>query len=377
MYITVKLPPFRHQMTLEELLFSDDAKSYIRNKDGSTKTYKTDGLSKHMSLKFGINPTYLINRLKDFCEMFKHLYVDDMKTLYRVFTIPKKTGGVRIISAPNEELMNALRILKSIFENDFLALHHASAYAYIHKRSTIDCVKKHQSNESKWFAKLDLHDFFGSTSKEFLMSMLAEIYPFSEVIKKDPEVLSKALDLAFLDGGLPQGTPISPLLTNIMMIPVDYAMFNTLRNFNGQKFVYTRYADDFIISSRYDFKIKDIENYVVNTLKEFNAPFTINSKKTRYGSSAGSNWNLGVMLNKDNKITVGHKNKKRFQAMIHNYAMDKINGKGWELSEVQALSGTYSYYKMVEGEDIDNIVKHISDKLNVNILELMKSDLSA
>lgn len=37
-----------------------------------------------------------------------------------------------------------------------------------------------------------------------------------------------------------------------MMIPVDFKLSNTLRNFEKQSFIYTRYADDFIISSKYD-----------------------------------------------------------------------------------------------------------------------------
>ena len=40
-----------------------------------------------------------------------------------------------------------------------------------------------------------------------------------------------------------------------MMIPVDFKLFKAFRSFNEQRFIYTRYADDFIISSKYDFDV--------------------------------------------------------------------------------------------------------------------------
>ena len=273
--------------------------------------------------------------------------------------------------------MNALRDLKTIFEEDFGALYHTSAFAYVRKRSTIDAVKRHQYNESKWFGKYDLSNFFGSTTPEYVNKMFSMIFPFSEIMKnpEGKEQLTTALSLAFLDGGLPQGTPISPIITNIMMIPVDFTLSKKLREFEKQKFVYTRYADDFFVSSRYDFDFRKIEALIVDVLKSFDAPFSIKSSKTRYGSSSGSNWNLGVMLNKDNKITIGYKKKRQFQAMLASYTMDKLNGRSWDLNDVQVLEGYRNYYRMIEGETIDKIVEHLSNKFRVDIIGMIKEDL--
>lgn len=285
----------------------------------------------------------------------------------------------RRIDAPKDELKAVLYQLKAIFEEMFGALYHTSAFAYVKNRSTLDALKKHQSNESKWFGKYDLSNFFGSTTVDFIMKMFSMIFPFSEVVKYPlgREELEKALSMCVLRGVLPQGTPISPAITNIMMIPIDYKLSNTLRDFNGQNFVYTRYADDFLISSKYDFKYKDIEKLLVDTLAEFEAPFTIKSEKTRYGSSAGSNWNLGVMLNKDNNITVGYKKKRQFQAMLSSYIMDRKRGQRWDKSDIQQMEGFRNYYRMVEGETIDKIIEHIGRKFNVDIVQLIKEDLRA
>lgn len=87
----------------------------------------------------------------------------------------------------------------------------------------------------------------------------------------------------------------------------------------------------------------DVEKFIVDVLAEFGAPFTIKTAKTRYGSSAGSNWNLGVMLNKDNNITIGHKKKRQFQAMLSSYVLDKQNGHPWDRTDNSQNSGDYPY----------------------------------
>lgn len=375
-YITVRQSPIYHQMTLEEYLFQDYQRTAVINDNTSnTKTYEVDRVSERFTQNLEVDQ--LIGKLEQFNQSTANLREQERLSLYETFYIPKRSGGLRQINAPKPELMDALRRLKTIFEEDFHALYHTSAFAYVKKRSTVDAVKRHQKNESKWFGKLDLHDFFGSTSIEFVMSMFSMVFPFNAVIEipAGRAALQQALDLAFLNGGLPQGTPISPLITNIMMIPFDFKLTRALREFEKQRYIYTRYADDFIISSKFDFDVRAVEKLVVDTLESFGAPFTINASKTRYGSSAGRNWNLGVMLNKDNEITVGHKNKRRLQSMLHNYIMDKRSGVAWEKSDIQTMQGLISYYRMVEEENIDAIIRHLNEKMNVNAMQLIKDDL--
>lgn len=375
-YITVKQPPMYHQMTLEEFLFGTDISEQILNSNlSNTKTYEFDRISNRFLDTIDVQE--LIQVLTVFNEQTKPLHDKPRHDLYREFHIPKKSGGLRKIDAPEPELMDALRRLKTIFEENFKALYHTSAFAYVKHRSTIDCVKRHQANESKWFGKYDLSNFFGSTTPEFVLHMFSMIFPFSEIMKDEvgKHEFETAISLAFLDGGLPQGTPISPTITNIMMIPVDFKLANGFRDFNGQRFIYTRYADDFQVSSRYAFSFREVERFISDTLHEFGAPFQINSSKTRYGSSAGSNWNLGIMLNKDNEITVGYKVKKQFQAMLSSYIMDKKNGVAWDKTDIQTMDGYRNYYRMVEGETIDKMVEHIGQKFGVNVVQMIKQDL--
>lgn len=375
-YITVMQSPIYHQMTLEEFLFQNfQAPTILNTNVSNTRTYAYETVSEHFTSR--IDTDALIRKLVRFNEQTEALRAQERSTLYETFHIPKRSGGLRRIDAPKPELMNALRNLKTIFEEDFRALYHTSAFAYVKNRCTVDAVKRHQKNNSKWFGKLDLHDFFGSTTLDYVIKMFSMVFPFSEIVKfpNGEAELRKALDLAFLNGGLPQGTPLSPLITNVMMIPVDYKLANAFRDFDKQRFIYTRYADDFIISSKVDFDVHRVEKLVVDTLHEFGAPFTINESKTRYGSSAGRNWNLGVMLNKDNEITVGHKKKRQFQSMLYNYITDKRKGISWPREDVQTMQGLHSYYRMVEPETIDAIVKHTNEKMETDVLRLIKDDL--
>lgn len=375
-YITVRQSPIYHQMTLEEFLFQNfQAPPVVNANMANTKTYEFESASEHFTSKLDVDS--LIRKLEQYNQSTAQLRERDRHSLYDSFHIPKKSGGLRKIDAPLPELMDALRRLKTLFEEDFHALYHTSAFAYVKKRCTVDAVKRHQQNNSKWFTKLDLHNFFGSTTPEFVMSMFSMVFPFSEVVKtqRGRDALRTALELAFLDGVLPQGTPISPLITNVMMIPVDFKLTKALRDFNKQRFIYTRYADDFIISSQYDFNVRDIEELVCKVLRDFGAPFSINESKTRYGSSAGRNWNLGVMLNKDNEITVGNKKKRQFQSMLYNYITDKKNGVAWNREDLMVMQGLHSYYRMVEERAIDAIVQHINDKMRVDVIRLIKDDL--
>lgn len=382
-YVTVKQSPMYHQMSLEEFLFGEKpkVKQTVNLNTANTRTYEVEKLSDTFLRMANIDR--LVRKLKEFNDSTEDLRKVPRNQLYYTFYIPKKSGGLRKIDAPERELMEALRQLKGMFETEFKALYHTTAFAYVRNRSTLDAVKRHQENESRWFAKYDLHNFFGSTTIEFVMHMFSMVFPFSEVIKREDgkAELKKALELAFLDGVLPQGTPISPLITNIMMIPIDFKLTKGFRNMKPdgehvQNFVNTRYADDFLISSRYMFDFRAVEKFIIDTLAEFGAPFTINRGKTHYGSSSGRNYNLGVCLNSSNEITVGYKAKKRFQAMLFSYVKDKQNGHPWDKKDIQVLQGYMNYYRMVEKDTINAMINHVGEKLGVNIPKMIKQDLS-
>lgn len=377
-YITVNVEPRIHQLTFDDI-FNGCSESYFAPTKNTrdTRTIYTTRIDPNLVRKTDFRGMY--EALRAFNETYESLInTQDKSTLYRSFKIPKRSGGLRKIDAPQDDLMKALRDLKDIFEKKFFASYHTCAFAYVHGRSTIDSVKRHQANNSRWFLKLDAKGFFPSTTEEFLIDMICNLYPFCTFVRYDygyMEELKKALSLCFLNGGLPQGTPTSPMLTNMMMIPIDHAISKMCHEYSPH-LCYTRYADDILISSQFSFRWTDVQNKIVEILNKFSAPFTLNAEKTRYGSSAGRNWNLGVMLNKDNKITIGHEKKKVFKAMIFQFMTDDAKGVAWELEDVQHFLGLVSYYKMVEGEEIDKILAAYSAKFKKDVLVTAKALLN-
>ena len=368
-YITVNREPRVYQLTFEDIMYGlDESKLALQKDTRDTTTWKVDAINRRLIEKTDFNAMQAA--LRGFVERYQTLIaVEDKSTLYRSFKIPKRSGGLRQIDAPNDELKRALYDLKMIFEKKFYMSYHTAAFAYVHGRSTIDSVKRHQQNKSRWFLKTDMRHFFPSTSPEFLMKMLCMTFPFCSFIQDDwgnRELLEKALSLCFLNGGLPQGTPTSPMLTNALMIPIDHAISKMCHEYQPH-LCYTRYADDILISSEYSFKWTDVQNKLIAILNSFEAPFSLHPDKTRYGSSAGRNWNLGVMLNAENKITIGHEKKKVFKAMVFQFMTDDAKGVAWGLEDVQHFLGLISYYRMVEKESIDVILATYSAKFNKDV----------
>lgn len=292
--------------------------------------------------------------------------------LYDTFRIPKRTGGFREIEAPQETLSILHQIMKNKFETGIKALPHDSAHAYVRTRGTVTANQVHQRNESNWFLKMDLKDFFPSCNFEFIYNQLSKIFPFSQLIREEryDTILRNIIKICLRNDRLPQGTKMSPMLTNLVMVPIDYAIREAL----GPQYRYTRYADDLLISSRVKFNPEEVENKIKEILEP--TPLKIKDEKTRFQSKAGKNWNLGIMLNKDNQLTIGHKKKERFRAALYNLIKDTQNNVPWDVSDIQHLQGMISYYNMVEPEFIRETLQKYNQKYNVNIKQIMKDTLN-
>lgn len=374
-YITVRQKTREKQISWLDLIGEEEigVSDFVSSGSAGTVTRVLEEATPE--LLRGINVEEMINVLKRFNKVHKNLFEVKRETLYRHFSIPKKTGGLRPIDAPCNELQNALEELRLILTNKFGVLYHTAAFAYIPNRSTIQNDMKHLKNESNWYYKTDVSGFFPHTTLDFTMRMLSMIFPLSEICKVEEgyNELKKALSLGFLNGGLPQGTKLSPMLTNMISIPIDHKLFNELAH---KRFVYTRYADDLHISCQQKFDPEKMTKYIQDTFKEFGAPWILKPEKTHYGSRKGKNFMLGLCINAENNLTVGYRAKKTFKAMTTNLIMDWKNGNSWPADEVQQYAGLLSYYKMVEKEYFEELVEHFNNKFKVNLKQIMKELLS-
>lgn len=306
--------------------------------------------------------------VQKFIDKCRQIYQPDMISHYETFYIPKKSGGLREINAPDAELMQLLKDIKTFIEQDLNIKTHNAAFAYVAKRSIKKALEVHQQWHSEWFLKLDIKDFFTNCKKDWIVTQLQKLTDFAKW--DSTEFLTemvKVATLETLDYGLPQGTPLSPTLTNLCFIPIDHAI---QRYCAANNLIYTRYADDILISCKLGFDWHKVEANVAQILQENN--FEIKHEKTRYGSSAGRNWNLGLMLNKDNNITLGHKQNQRNRAMINNFLKDFTNGTLWSIIDTQRLAGQLSYARMIQPDYTNFCIRRLESQYHCDLDSAIK-----
>jgi len=376
-YVTVRQHRKPRQLTWEDVIADNIVLSdYTLENSNSTATItrRFEHIDKNILSK--VDVAGMISWLKKFNEDNKRLFEMDRNELFNSFKIPKSTGGFRPIDEPLEPLKSELYRLTSFLRDNCGLLYHTSAFAYIEGRSIVDNNKKHVGNKSNWYLKTDFSGFFPHTNLDFVMKMLSMVFPTSEVCK-DPtgfKELRKAISLNYkANGEMPQGSPLSPFLTNWIMIPVDFRIFNEL---SSRHMIYTRYADDIIVSAQEKFPWMNVVALIRDVLKEFDAPYTLKDEKTRFGSVKGNNWNLGLMCNGNYDITVGYRNKKNFRGALCSFILDTKNKKYWDMDDVYHLRGLLSYYTMVEKDYFENLIAQQNKKWQVNVKSMLKDYLN-
>lgn len=293
-------------------------------------------------------------------EIWETYAEQDMTRHYQHFEIPKASGGTRPIDAPTDQLKADLRKLNDALKN--AGVHaHTAAYAYVPTRCHKDAIERHQRTGHTHYLHVDLHNFFGSCTIEFMEAQLRQI-PFFMFLGHTN--LMKILHMASLRGALPQGSPLSPWLTNQIMLPID---FELTKYCEEHAITYTRYADDMIFSANFNPK-----RSVLTQLNELlcNTPLRINEEKTKSTTINGRNWNLGLMVNQDNKLSVGYKKKELMRARLTAFCN---NHDTWTCKDAQEFLGVYQYNAGIEPEYFQALLTKYNNKYNMDILATLKT----
>jgi len=164
--------------------------------------------------------------------------------------IPKANGGKRGLGIPtviDRMIQQAIaQILETIWEAKF----HDNSYGFRPKRSAHQCVAQAKTylNEGKtYIVDIDLEKFFDRVNHDYLMYLLSKEIGDKRVLS----LIGKYLRAGILENGMikaqeegtPQGSPLSPILSNILLNELDWELRK-----RGLSFV--RYADDFSIYVR-------------------------------------------------------------------------------------------------------------------------------
>ena len=298
-------------------------------------------------------------------QLVNYLSNNQPEIQYTEYHIPKASGGYRLISAPSEELKEVQKKIYEILLR-FGAYAHDAAYAYVKDRTCLNALERHRDKQTKYFYKFDLHDFFPSCTVEVLKRQLKQVYPFCMLPNNTLDLI---ITISTYNGALPQGSPLSPLLCNMVLLPFDWAMHYSIKHFDG---AYTRYADDILISFKRKKQLEFIQHIIEGHLPE---GLTLNKTKSRCGSVAGHNYNLGLILNKEHNITIGHKKKMELKAKLNNFIFDFTNHRYWSIIDTQVLQGELNYFRQIEPEYANFVVTRLENKHHCRSISSMFADI--
>jgi len=304
-----------------------------------TKTVTTPGVNQTTRNKVRNTLYKLQNKLRETNIQLVNTNISAMPSMYHLVKIPKKTGGYRELMVPDEELKEFQRIILDTLQNKLKVLPHNAAHGFTKHRSCYTAIQVHQQAHARWFLKMDIKNFFTSVHTEWLLSTLQEnaaICIMNASTARNFE--DSIIRYCTLNNCLPQGAPTSPFLANLAMQGCDTEITAYCKRLG---LTYTRYADDILISSPVKFKANEVAEAISTILLRKN--LSVNRDKTRFGSCNGRNWNLGLMYNKDEDITVGYRAKKLMKNKLHN-----IESRGYTNKELHQFRGLLSYYNGIE-----------------------------
>lgn len=276
---------------------------------------------------------------------------------YRSFSIPKKSGGKRVISAPCRGLMSILTYLNVMFEAMYEPAPCVCGFAI--GKSVVDNANSHVGKN--YVFNLDMKDFFPSIQQARVWARL-QAAPYN--LKKEiANVIAGLCCMKTQDGKfvLPQGAPTSPILTNMICERLDRRLSGLAKRFGLS---YSRYADDITFSSmQYVYSVdgdfmKELNRIVLDE------HFFLNDKKTRLQKKNERQEVTGVTVNEKTNVTRRYVREIRqllyiwkkygyndaYSKFYPKYKAEKGHVKKGEPVLENVLSGKLLYLKMVKGE---------------------------
>jgi RNA-directed DNA polymerase len=185
--------------------------------------------------------------------------------------IPKPNGGKRQLGIPtvvDRFIQQALhQILSPIFEPEFSA----NSYGFRPGRGAHDAIRKakeYQLAGKRWVVDIDLAKFFDEVNHDLLMARIAKKVRDKKVLRLIRRYLQAGIMKDGVvwdrDKGTPQGGPLSPLLSNIMLDALD-------KELEKRGLSFCRYADDcniYVGSERAGMRVMEsITRFIEGTLK--------------------------------------------------------------------------------------------------------------
>lgn len=287
---------------------------------------------------------------------------------YHRYQIPKKTGGMRAISAPK-------RALAAAQQKVFLAiLSHVKpepqAHGFVEGRSILTNAEPHANR--KVVMNLDLRDFFPTITfrrvkglfrsfgySEHVATVLGLL--LTEPTRAKAELDGKVFHVALGERFLPQGACTSPAVTNLLCRRLDKRLSKLAANAG---FTYTRYADDLTFSSSETDEVGRLLRAIRAVLAS--EGFTENEKKTRVMRRGRRQEVTGLTVN--TRPAVPRDEVRELRAILHNAARFGLESQNRRQHPDFAahLRGRVAYVTMVDpakGQALRAALNKVLDKM--------------
>ncbi|POU74837.1 RNA-directed DNA polymerase [Leclercia sp. LSNIH6] len=273
---------------------------------------------------------------------------------YKVYYIPKRGAGFRVIAQPTKELKNVQRFIVSLLE-PILPVHH-KAMAYQLNKSIKDNAYLHKDNS--YVLKMDFQNFFNKIKPDLFLTKI-------EASNLELESLDKFVlrNLLFWRPGtkrsitliLSIGAPSSPFISNFIMYDFDRNVDDWCLNHGV---VYSRYADDITFSTNTKDLLVSVPKMVKKMLSEYVPGLTVNESKTIFTSKAHNRHVTGVTLTPEGKLSVGRERKRMLYAKMHQYYLGMLS-----TEDINKVRGLVTFANYIEGDFIFRLKKKYGNEL--------------
>lgn len=269
---------------------------------------------------------------------------------YHRFGIPKKTGGIRSISAPKRSLAHAQQwVLGAVLDK---LTPEPEAHGFVSQRSIVTNATPHVGRAV--VVNMDLRDFFptitfrrvkglfhGLGYSENVATVLALLC--TEPPRVAAEVDGKLFHVALGARMLPQGACTSPAITNALCRRLDRRVAGLAKRHG---FAYTRYADDLTFSGDKPTAVGRLLRSVRSILVA--EGFTEHPDKTRVMRKTSRQEVTGVTVN--TRTAVARDEVRTLRAILHNAARHGLASQNREGREDFAayLRGRVAFVAMVD-----------------------------
>jgi RNA-directed DNA polymerase len=248
---------------------------------------------------------------------------------YRSFKI-QQGKKVRVIHSPRVALKVVQKWFGTHLSNAVSFDSHVCGF--VKGKSFADAAKIHQG--ATWVYSVDIEDFFPSIMKSQISDSLEKLG-----YSKESAIL--LADICSLNSRLAQGSPASPVISNLVMKDIDSRLNELANTYDLQ---ISRYVDDIVFSGKGPFQAE-----LPNELDSiFDATtFSLNKNKTYLAdSNKGQRLKIHGLLVKEDKIrlTKGYRNKIR--AFRHLVEQGKVS-----VDDLPRLKGHLRFAEFIESKN--------------------------